>query len=189
MLTIVICPGIHDSLLTQRFIDDLQLAAISQLKVVIFPAAGIGAVSSTDISQFLWRQIGDPWRSPSELFFISFSAGVVGAVGAAWAWQAFGGKVKAFVAIDGWGVPLLGFFPIHRMSHDRFTHWSSALLGAGNDSFYADPGVEHLTLWRSPQTVLGWRQIGRDESDRTRTTAAEFITMLIERYRDSLHLN
>jgi hypothetical protein len=29
-------------------------------------------------------------------------------------------------------------------------------LGGGNESFYADPGVEHLDLWRSPQTASGW---------------------------------
>uniref|UniRef100_A0ACD5GPK4 Uncharacterized protein n=1 Tax=Desertifilum tharense IPPAS B-1220 TaxID=1781255 RepID=A0ACD5GPK4_9CYAN len=109
MLTLVICPGIHDRLLTEQFVEGLRLGEMPGLKVVTFPASGIGAVSSADISQFLWRQVGDPWRS-SELLFISFSAGVVGAIGAAWAWQGFGGKVKAFIAIDGWGVPLVGFF-------------------------------------------------------------------------------
>ncbi|NES97184.1 MAG: hypothetical protein F6K32_18500 [Desertifilum sp. SIO1I2] len=182
MLTLVICPGIHDPLLTQQFVEGLQLGEMPGLKVVTFPASGIGAISSADISQFLWRQVGDPWRS-SELLFISFSAGVVGAIGAAWAWQGFGGKVKALIAIDGWGVPLVGFFPIHRVSHDYFTHWSSALLGAGSDSFYADPGVEHLTLWRSPQTVFGWQQTGG--SQKIRTTASEFLKQAIARYESS----
>ncbi|NJK53546.1 MAG: hypothetical protein HC936_13370 [Leptolyngbyaceae cyanobacterium SU_3_3] len=57
--------------------------------------------------------------------------------------------------MDGWGVPLGGDFPIYRVSHDRFTHWSSAWWVAGLDSFYADPAVAHLDLWRSPQTVQG----------------------------------
>jgi len=48
---------------------------------------------------------------------------------------AIGGHVKAFVLLDGWGVPLVGNFPIHRLSHDYFTQ-SSAVLGSGNDSFY-----------------------------------------------------
>ncbi|MGB3188280.1 MAG: hypothetical protein WBB43_02490, partial [Limnoraphis sp.] len=64
--------------------------------------------------------------------------------------------VKALIALDGWGVPLGGNFPIYRISHDRFTHWSSALLGGGVESFYADPPVEHLDLWSSPQTARGW---------------------------------
>ena len=57
--------------------------------------------------------------------------------------------MKALIAFDGWGVPLVGNFPIYRISHDQFTHWSSELLGKGDKSFYADPPVEHLDLWRS----------------------------------------
>jgi len=55
------------------------------------------------------------------------------------------GHVKAY-CFRRLGVPLVGNFPIHRLSHDYFTHWSSAVLGSGNDSFYADPPVEHLEM-------------------------------------------
>lgn len=92
-----------------------------------------------------------------KLIIISFSAGVVGAISAAWGWQLMGGKIEALIAFDGWGVPLVGNFPIYRISHDYFTHWSSSLLGKGDKSFYADPPVNHLDLWRSPQQVIGWR--------------------------------
>ena len=91
-----------------------------------------------------------------KLLFIAFSAGVVGGIGAAIALQEKGVNIKAFIAIDGWGVPLWGNFPLYRFSHDYFTHWSSAILGTGKESFYADPPVEHLAMWRSPETCQGW---------------------------------
>ena len=50
--------------------------------------------------------------------FIAFSAGVVAAVTAAMQWQGEGGKIKGLIAFDGWGVPLLGDFPVYRVSHD-----------------------------------------------------------------------
>ncbi len=56
-------------------------------------------------------------------------------------------------------MPLLANFPIYRISHDRFTHWSSSILGEGESGFYADPEVEHLDLWRSPHTCRGWQTI------------------------------
>lgn len=87
--------------------------------------------------------------------------------------------MKALIAVDGWGVPLSGNFPIHRLSHDYFTHWSSALLGSGDDSFYSDPAVEHLAIWRSPHTCQGWWVQG---GKRTFTTAAQFINELGQRY-------
>jgi hypothetical protein len=87
------------------------------------------------------------------ILIISFSAGVVGAIAAASIWQSIGGTIRAFIALDGWGVPLYGNFPIHRLSHDAFTHYTSSLLGSGEDSFYADPSVAHETLWRSPHPI------------------------------------
>ncbi|MEA5420258.1 hypothetical protein VB712_13590 [Spirulina sp. CCNP1310] len=104
---------------------------------------------------------------------IGFSAGVVGAIAAARLWEKQGGKITRLVAIDGWGVPLGGNFPIHRLSHDAFTHWSSGLLGAGSGGFYADPGVEHLQLWQAPETVWGWSMAGMARQDYT--TALRFI--------------
>ncbi len=186
--TVIICPGIHDLHLTQEFLQGLQRTEISNLsnswvdRILIFPAEDYPACSAIHILEFLQRH-SELIATP--LVFISFSAGVVGAISAAWGWQLLGGRVKAFLAFDGWGVPLYGNFPIHRLSHDYFTHWSSALLGAGEDSFYTDPAVEHLDFWRSPDVCQGWwvhpATVGNSER-RTFTTAAQFVTQLLQRY-------
>lgn len=184
-MSIVICPGMHNPELTQSFLSWLQheiALGSSTENILIFPAQDDPAYSAWHILQFLRSLSSSSLETP--LVFISFSAGVVGAIGAAWGWQMLGGQVKAFIALDGWGVSLFGNFPIHRLSHDYFTHWSSSLLGSGFDSFYADPPVEHLKLWRSPQTVEGWRILHPDveTQPRSRLTAAQFLTMLLERY-------
>jgi hypothetical protein len=185
---IIICPGIHDLQLTQDFLKKLQLSknnnqfSSKATQVLIFPTQDYPAYSAIDVVEFLKCQITNI-KSP--IAFISFSAGVVGAIGAAWGWQLLGGNVKTLIAIDGWGVPLSGNFPIHRLSHDYFTHWSSALLGAGEDSFYADPAVDHLDLWESPDTCRGWwmHPAARGKSEqRTYTTAAEFLIHLLQKY-------
>lgn len=183
-MRVVICPGIHESKLTEGFLGGLfadpagEHPDFSQL-LRIFPAPNAAAYSALDILQFLCSQ-----ESPRQsLIFVSFSAGVVGAIGAAWGWQALGGEVKAFFALDGWGVPLVGNFPLHRLSHDYFTHWSSALLGSGSANFYADPPVEHLSLWQSPQTVKGWHleHQGGKEVKRP-ATATEFLRNWLKHY-------
>ncbi|MBI4781604.1 MAG: hypothetical protein HY785_09770 [Oscillatoriophycideae cyanobacterium NC_groundwater_1537_Pr4_S-0.65um_50_18] len=188
-MRVIICPGIHSVDLTNQF-----LAGLGQRlpQVLVFPAAQLPPYSPLHLLKFIQAANSktEPSQPPPPLLFIAFSAGVVGAIGAARLWQRSGGRVKAVLAIDGWGVPLYGDFPIHRISHDSFTHWTSARLGAGQDSFYADPAVGHLDLWRSPQTADGWwvRQSGNSFSgnsfrrDRTATTAAEFIGMLFSRY-------
>ncbi|HEY9641761.1 MAG TPA: hypothetical protein V6C57_14835, partial [Coleofasciculaceae cyanobacterium] len=171
-MCIVICPGIHSAELTAQFLAGIpnQFADL-----LVFPAHQYPAYSALHILEFLEQSLQPSGlgqhgkltgKAPSpqfaalfshSLLFVAFSAGVVGAIGAARLWLRAGGQVKAVIAIDGWGVPLYGDFPIHRISHDAFTHWSSAWLGAGQASFYADPAVEHLQLWRSPQTVEGWQ--------------------------------
>lgn len=189
-MSVVICPGIHHPQLTQGFIAGLtaELAVGSKssnfVNILNFPGQDYSALSRFQILQFLRDTQGNPPESPP-IVFISFSAGVVGAIASAWGWQLLGGQVKSLIAIDGWGVPLFGNFPIHRLSHDYFTHWSSSLLGSGEDSFYADPLVEHLQLWRSPQTVAGWwvsSTVGTQL--RTYLTAAQFLSMLLERYQE-----
>ncbi|MBC6480286.1 MAG: hypothetical protein GDA56_23370 [Hormoscilla sp. GM7CHS1pb] len=198
-MKIIICPGIHDRALTESFLQKLELPA----PALIFPASGYSPVSAVRVWQFLRDNIGEPGRESfasgdthpcharerhdrvgapgrDAIISICFSAGVVGAIGAAWQWQMWGGKVKACFALDGWGVPLLGNFPIHRLSHDYFTHWSSRLLGTGEDSFYANPPVAHLELWREPDTVSGWWQL--PDGNAQRTTASEFLTTLLQRY-------
>ncbi|PSB13616.1 hypothetical protein C7B61_15095 [filamentous cyanobacterium CCP1] len=187
-MSIVICPGIHPSGLTQQF-----LAGLGTLThpVFIFPTDRHPAYSGWHVAQFLQSH---PAISEGDgVLLIGFSAGVVGAIGAATLWQGWGGTVKALIAIDGWGVPLFGKMPIYRISHDAFTHWSSALLGAGHESFYAEPPVAHLELWRSPQKVCGWRvntsptnglpaQPSLKVAPYTQTTAAHFINDLLFRH-------
>ena len=193
-MSLIICPGIHHPRLTETFIKELldQLqergsAACQSETLLVFPTQDYPAYCAPEIFQFLQAHLGSgaTLRQPeASLIFISFSAGVAGAIGAAWAWRQMGGRVKAFIALDGWGVPLYGDFPIYRLSHDYFTHWSSALLGGGEESFYASPPVEHLDLWRSPQTVQGWwfRKTGFGFEPPIPTNAALFLATLIERH-------
>lgn len=191
-LTIFICPGIHEQRLTEKFLEVLMGDArvitpnSSEPKVLIFPSQDYPAYSAIHILDFL--HLHNSRQTP--VIFISFSAGVVGAIGAAWGWQLAGGEVRAFIAVDGWGVPLSGNFPLYRLSHDYFTHWSSALLGTGEDSFYADPATEHLNLWSKPDLCKGWwirPQEGNRPQLRTFTTAAQFLKELLSRNMLSLH--
>lgn len=189
-MNIIICPGIHEPKLTESFISGcLNLhsdssSAQETVNLLVYPEQGVLTTSPLHILQFLHNCLGNELESP--VIFISFSAGVVGAILAANSWQLLGGHVKAFIAIDGWGVPLWGDFPIHRISHDYFTHWSSSLLGSGQNNFYAEPAVDHLSMWRSPQTVQGfWVDPSLEfypKSDRL--SAAEFLRLLLQRYED-----
>ncbi len=117
------------------------------------PYPQVPIYSPSHVVEFL-SQHHSPSAAP--VLVLAFSAGVVGALGAARLWQGQGGKVSALVALDGWGVALGEDFPVHRLSHDWFTDWSSALLGPGREDFYADPPVPHLFLWHSPQQTWGW---------------------------------
>lgn len=187
-MTIVICPGIHDPDLTESFISGLFSAvgdssiSQNQVNILVVPVQGVLALSSFHILLFLYDRLGSKLKSP--VIFISFSAGVVGAIAAAWQWQNGGGNVKGFIAIDGWGVPLWGNFPIHRLSHDYFTHWSSLSLGSGQNNFYAEPPVDHLTMWRSPQLVQGYHvdTSAKINTIENRLTAAEFLHLLLRNY-------
>jgi hypothetical protein len=182
----MICPGVHDSCLTTSFLTALDLTRLG-LSAWTVPTDRCPPYSGWHIQQFVRDQllVGDPdGRRPPPLLWIGFSAGVVGAIAAAHLWQSQGGQVVALIAVDGWGVPLAGDFPIHRISHDAFTHWSSVGLGPAGDSFYADPGVPHLDLWRSPHTATGWQTSPASPGFRQATTAATFITALLRQYRD-----
>lgn len=196
--TVFICPGIHQPGLTESFLQSLQAARAAHSPhgsrfdqsssnsnesetLLVFPAEDSPVYSGSHVLEFLRQHCFLAFP----LIMICFSAGVVGGIGAARLWQRLGGNIRAFVALDGWGVPLYGSFPIHRLSHDHFTHWSSKLLGAEGDSFWADPSVEHLDLWRSPQTTQGWWE---NQSQLQQTTAAIFLALLLERYSE-LHPN
>ena len=151
-MSIIICPGIHDAKLTDRFIQGIP----TQIKqdYFVLPTEKYLPYSAIAVYQWLERQ---QLAKTDPLSVIAFSAGVVGSFGAALTWQLRGGKICKFIAIDGWGMPLIANFPLYRISHDYFTHWSSGLLGAGQQGFYADPGVEHLAIWRSPEICCGWQ--------------------------------
>jgi hypothetical protein len=120
-----------------------------------FPANPLG------IFEQLTEILGHPKQIPhaSPITALGFSAGVVGLAGALTLWQQQGGKIATCFALDGWGMPLVGL-PICRLSHDYFTHWSSLPLGAGDVNFYAEPAVDHLSLWASPEEVIGWQVNG-----------------------------
>lgn len=190
-MAVVVCPGIHNPALTESFVCQLFSDNFSRCleKVLIFPTQDYPAYSGLDIFNYLCsqsQQISPPSPVKLPLVFIGFSAGVVGAIAAAWMWQAAGGEVKALIALDGWGVPLGGNFPIYRLSHDYFTHWSSGLLGSGVESFYADPPVEHLNLWSSPQTTRGWwlHQTSTGVNTASPTTAKTVLSDWLTRHNE-----
>ncbi len=187
-MEIIICPGIHSAHLTSTFVSGLQgeIPPNSNLNtsvnILTYPYHNCLSLSGLHIFQFLQSQLRDKLESP--LLFIGFSAGVVGAMVAAWQWQMWMGNVKALIAIDGWGVPGWANFPVHRISHDNFTHWSSKILGSGVNNFYADPPVEHLEIWRSPQKVSGWwvDSVMGEAAAARRLSVGEFLYLLLERY-------
>ena len=149
-MKVIICPGVHEGELSDRFIAALQFSA-TDCEYLLFPTEKYPAYSPFHLWQ--WLQLQSIERE--ELLFISFSAGVVAAMGAIIPLQLQKATIKGLVAIDGWGVPLWGNFPIYRCSHDYFTHWSSAILGTGQSSFYSDPAVEHLSMWGEPELCHG----------------------------------
>lgn len=194
-MTLMICPGIHDPGLSDRFCEILQkqlrIAAAGVLTAAKQPLAVLPTQRYAPFNGWAvwsyWQEVANPAQP---LMLIAFSAGVVGAIAAAQLWHTQGRKIEAVIAIDGWGVPQIGDFPLYRVSHDHFTHWSSALLGAGQDSFYADPPVTHLELWQHPELVAGiWVPSGNAPSTTSmRMTAIEFIVTLLLRHGCSYDL-
>jgi hypothetical protein len=155
MQQIVLCPGIHSPVLTEAFWGVIRQRGKEYglsdryLSPLIFPAAQYWAFSAMHVNHWLSAN-----RCHRPMVMIAFSAGVVGALGAAWMQQRQGKSIQTLIAIDGWGMPLGGTFPIYRLSHDRFSHDSSGWLG-GQSIFYAEPSVPHLQMWRSPDQVMG----------------------------------
>lgn len=171
----VVVPGIHNAELTDHFLASVTLP---NAEVRVFPAQTQAPYAPWAVLDYLRTTYGLPEQAPP-LRFVAFSAGTVGAIAAAQLWQNAGGRVVSAIALDGWGMPAWTGFPVYRMSHDRFTHWSSRLLGGVVEGFYADPPVPHLELWRSPHTVWGWRDRtpipGLPPTTRIRTTAAHAL--------------
>ncbi len=153
---ILVCPGMHSPVLTAAFLEALQPTLDPNLLwwVLPYPTPPYSPQAVLDFLESHWPPTPSP-HHPVPLIWLSFSAGVVGAIAAARTWRRQGHPVTAFIALDGWGVPLAGDFPIFRLSHDRFTAYTSEWPQRSAGFFYAEPGVEHLELWRSPQTVSG----------------------------------
>ncbi|MEM9275454.1 MAG: hypothetical protein AAGA80_21180 [Cyanobacteria bacterium P01_F01_bin.143] len=169
-MNVIICPGIHAPELTDSFIASLSI----EQNLLVFPTNRYPAYSAWHLAHWVRSQK----LVSQKLLFITFSAGVVGGIGAAIALQVMGFEIAAFIAIDGWGVPLFPAFPIYRLSHDYFTHWSSAILGSGNESFYADPAKSHLELWSSPENCWGWRVLD-DGKSLSRCSAKDYLKFLM----------
>ncbi len=180
---ILIYPGIHPVALTERFIAALGLSNDSDdTEYAVFPTDVDPPYSGFHCRQFMGEVLSAQVPQDNPVSIIAFSAGVVGAIAAAQYWHPRGIAIAHFIAIDGWGVPLAAEFPIYRISHDHFTHWSSALLGAGQVNFYADPAVDHLELWQAPDQAIGHVVSHGEKRDRLRCleehriSAAQFIS-------------
>ena len=169
----LICPGFHEQSLTHSFVNNISHYHPYLDNLLIFPTDQYPPYSGFHLIHYLQGKFN---VKSQNLIFIAFSAGVVAAVSAAMQWQRQGGKIKGLIAFDGWGVPLLGDFPVYRISHDEFTHYSSAILGTGKLSFYANPAVDHLDLWRSPHQVQGWLcETTTDKTFLSRLSLMEFL--------------
>lgn len=184
---IALCPGFHPSALTHSFSAQLAVMGFPLNTQLVFPSDRYGAYDALAVVRFLHEQLSR--HAPQDwltlpITLIGFSAGAVAAMGAALMLEALGGKVQAVFLLDGWGVPIAGRFPTYRLSHDDFTDWSSALLGAGQARFYATPGVDHLDLWRSPQTVPGIC-FNSAAPDPHLTTALEFLTHSLRQHQSN----
>lgn len=151
---IIIVPGFHRLELTTEFRQGMGWQNLSDRDLLRVPAS---IFPSDPLGIYHWLSQQGLGETP--LYFVAFSAGVVGGMGAAILWQQQGGKVEHFFALDGWGVPVLPFFPTTRVSHDRFTHNTAQLMGKGEQSFYCSPPIEHLRLWQAPHLAYGWWEI------------------------------
>ncbi|WP_052050481.1 hypothetical protein [Leptolyngbya sp. KIOST-1] len=168
---------------------------LSQLSTVVGVPQGSLVVSPFALRRALDTALAQPIGQaavPPALIIWAFSAGCVGAAALAAHWQRHRGPVLALFLVDGWGVPRDVAIPTHRLSHDRFTHYTSRWLGAGDDDFCAEPAVPHLTLWRQPQAVMGWvTGTGQTAADQPsqKLTAADFLCQrsqaALGRYRAS----
>ncbi|GGA00470.1 hypothetical protein CYANOKiyG1_12140 [Okeania sp. KiyG1] len=59
-------------------------------------------------------------------------------------------------------------------------------MGTVDESFYAHPYVEHLEIWRSPQTTKGWwlHQNSAQLETASPATVKEFISQILEKYQE-----
>jgi hypothetical protein len=160
-----VCPGVHEPALTQQFLQALSnlpdfhwVTDLPQERCIVLPG-GPAALAIPLVLAQLQAQMQAP--SPEPLAIIAFSAGVVG-IAAALTWLQCQGlshrlPLHCLIAIDGWGVPLIGLpCPVYRLSHDAWTDGCILPWERCQPHFYADPAVDHCELWRLPQTAWGW---------------------------------
>lgn len=154
---LVICPGFHPHCWT-----DYLIAALSPALAVAGPQQrpwqllrSPTILNGAVLRQYLQEHLGPPGNTSAQPIFLGFSAGCVSAATLARYWRDQG-QGATLLCVDGWGVPLDAAATSYRLSHDRFTHQTSAWLGAGKEAFYADPPVPHGLMWQQPQRVLGW---------------------------------
>lgn len=178
--SLIICPGVHATRWTQDFVAQLVGAdrALAP-RIHVSPVAPTLAWSGYPLRRWLTAAFPIPARSP--LTFVAFSAGCVAAAAIAHYWGQQGGRVERVIALDGWGVPLGGPFPVQRLSHDFLTHLTTTGPAPNQAHFYGDPAVPHGHLWRYPAQVSGWmvpprHPQGRGSSaDRRPMTALDFL--------------
>ena len=168
-LPVVVCPGFHNAKLTQSWVRSLP----TFIEPIVLETSPISVQA---VYQALTETFGEPSDGAEKLpvVAVGFSAGVVGLVGAIAQWQQRGGTCAQLIAIDGWGVPILGM-PVTRISHDRFTHVTTLPLGAGETNFYATPNVSHLHLWEAPESVSGIAVSGWQLDSGVAMTAADYV--------------
>ena len=169
-MQLLICPGYHAPELTGSFLRCLK-RQVSPTRLWVVP---------------IWQSWGAlPWlfhprqgpKQDQPLQIIAFSAGVVAAYPLALAWHHRGGHVR-LLALDGWGMPLMGGFSICRMSHDRWTHSTTYLPSPGESQgyFYAEPAVDHLFMWQAPHATIG---TGAINGAIRKMTALDFIATVL----------
>ncbi len=176
----IICGGIHSPKLTDKFIESMQSFSQNNRfdKYFVFPTNKYPAYDSKNILNFMVELDLKP--QCNNLIFMAFSAGVVGGIGAGRLWQRRGGKVRAFFAFDGWGVPLIADFPIHCFSHDNFTHYTSKFWVRNQEHFSAYPSVSHETIWRSPFSLDGYWH--KKDGTKLKSNSAEFLNFWLNQY-------
>lgn len=154
-MQLLICSGFHAPALTHDFLQSLFKVLRPERLWILPVGSGPGALSG------LLRGQQAP-QLDQRLQVIGFSAGVVAAYPLLLAWQAMGGTSR-LIAIDGWGMPLPGDLAIYRVSHDAWTHRTTYFPAPAESCgyFYAEPAVDHLTLWQAPQTTVGIGAIGQ----------------------------
>lgn len=186
-MAVVICPGFHALTWTTQFLRQLdEYFPDGKAARFVFPAHQSAPWSAYELRTFLEKAAIAP---ATPLVFVGFSAGCVAATGAIWYLTQQGRPVVANIALDGWGVPVAGPCRSYRLSHDVFTHQTSAWLGAGNSSFYADPPVSHQQLWCNPAQVWGWQVESPSvfrKSQRIRITALQFLVVALKQHSQML---